>query len=353
MSLTTACDAEPGACTVTDFAVPAFLATREKTAFNAERGDCWLTLPLRHAGERAVRVAFECIGPADAPCVVVLGGISAHRHLAPSQRYPEQGWWSEQVGPGKALDPQRFRLVSIDWLGANGELDAPLDTADQADALAAVLDALGIRRVHALVGASYGAQVGLQFAVRHGERLRRLLAISGAHRPHPFASAWRSVQRAIVRLGGDAEQQREALAVARQLAVLSYRSPEEFAARFDAPAQRCGDRFEVAAEGYLRNQGERFSERFSAVAYQRLSESIDLHQVAPASVHVPTTVVGVHEDRLVPLDDLRELAQSLAGPSRLVTLHSLYGHDAFLKEVEAIGALISETLAGVPAEVAA
>lgn len=353
MSLTTACDAEPGACTATDFAFPTLFAANDRPYFNAERGDCWLTLPLRHAGTRTVRVAYECVGPADAPCVVVLGGISAHRHLAPSQRYPEQGWWSEQIGPGKALDPRRYRLISIDWLGANGQLDAPLDTADQADALAAVLDALGIRRLHALIGASYGAQVGLQFAARHGERLRRLLAISGAHRPHPFASAWRCVQRAIVRLGGDAEQQREALAVARQLAVLSYRSPEEFAARFDAPAQRCGDRFEVAAEGYLRSQGERFSERFSAVAYQRLSESIDLHQVDPACVRVPTTVVGVHEDRLVPLDDLRELARSLAGPSRFVSLHSLYGHDAFLKEVDAIAALIGETLAGAPTEVAA
>jgi homoserine O-acetyltransferase len=328
-------------------------ASTTPTRFNAERGDCWLTLPLRHADARPVCVSYESIGSADAPCVVVLGGISAHRHLTDSTRYAEPGWWSAQVGIGCALDPRRLRLLSIDWLGARGELDVPLDTADQADALAAVLDALGIRRVHAVIGASYGAQVGLQFAARHGERLRCLLAISGAHRPHPFASAWRSVQRAIVRLGGDTTQQRAALAVARQLAVLSYRSPEEFAARFDAPAQRCGDRFEVAAEPYLCSQGERFSEHFNATAYQRLSESIDLHRVDPNEVRVPTTIVGVHQDRLVPLDDLRELARSLAGPSRLVCLQSPYGHDAFLKEHEAIARLITQTLCDVTTEVAA
>ncbi len=320
---------------------------------DAERGDCWFTLSLRHGGQRTVRVAYESAGPANAPCVLVLGGISAHRHLAASRRYPESGWWPGQVGIGKALDPQRMRLLGIDWLGADGQLDAPLDTTDQADAIAAVLDALGIRRLRALIGASYGALVGLQFAARHGERLRHLLAICGAHRPHPYSSAWRSVQRAILRLAATGEERHHAVAVARQLAVLSYRSPAEFAARFDAPATRCGDRFEVAGEAYLRHQGERFSARFCATAFERLSESIDLHRVDPGHIHVPTTVVGVHEDRLVPLDDLRQLVEALAAPARLVTLHSLYGHDAFLKEDDAIAGVITWVLADAAAEVSA
>ena len=353
MSLTTHDAHHDAACSSNEPAF-AFASADDATPhFHAERGDCWLTLPLRHAGAHAVRIAYEAIGPADAPCVLLLGGISAHRHLASSRRYPEPGCWPQQVGAGKALDPRHVRVLGIDWLGADGQLDVPLDSADQADAIAAVLDALGIRRLLALVGASYGAQVGLQFAARHGERLRRLLAISGAHRPHPFASAWRSVQRAIVQLADDDEARRRALAVARQLAVLSYRSPEEFAARFDAPATRCGDRFEVAAEPYLRGHGERFSARFNATAFQRLSESIDLHRVDPTRIHVPTIVVGVHEDRLVPLDDLRALADTLAAPSRLVPLHSLYGHDAFLKEVDAIATLIGETLASARTGVAA
>src|SRR5690606_24164950 len=103
-------------------------------------------------------------------------------------------------------------------------------------ALAAVLDALAVRRLQALIGASYGAMVGLQFAARHGARVDRLVAISGAHRAHPYATAWRSVQRAIVGLGGNASQRRSALSIARQLALLSYRTPDEFAKRFDAPA---------------------------------------------------------------------------------------------------------------------
>lgn len=320
----------------------------------AERGECWLTLPLRHAGPRTVRIGYECLGPPDAAAIAVLGGISADRHLAASKRYPEAGWWQAQIGADRALNPRRVRLIGIDWLGADGVLDAPIDSADQADALAAVLDALGVRQLHALIGASYGAMVGLAFAARHGQRLRRLLAISGGHRPHPYASAWRSVQRAIVRLGGDAPpRRRAALAVARQLAMLSYRTPEEFAERFGTGPALHDDRCEVAAESYLRACGERFADRFDATAFLRLSESIDLHQVDPSSISVPTTVVAVADDRLVPIADLYDLVERLAGPARLIALRSRYGHDAFLKETDAIDDAIRSVVGAGGTETAA
>lgn len=319
----------------------------------AERGDCWLTLPLRHAGPRTVRIGYECLGPPEAPAIAVLGGISADRHLAASKRYPDAGWWQAQIGAGRALDPHRVRLIGIDWLGADGSLDAPIDSADQADALAAVLDALGVRQLHALIGASYGAMVGLAFAARHGQRLRRLLAISGGHRPHPYASAWRSVQRAIVRLGDGAPQRRAALAVARQLAILSYRTPDEFAGRFDAPPALRDGCCEVAAESYLRACGERFAGRFDATAFLRLSESIDLHQVDPSSISVPTAVVAVADDRLVPIADLYDLVECLAGPARLIALRSRYGHDAFLKETAAIDEAIGSVVLAGGTEIAA
>ncbi len=315
-----------------------------QTPVTAERGDVWATLTLRHQGARAVRVAYECHGPVGAPAVVVLGGISANRHCGASVRYPEKGWWQAQVGVGKPLDPQRHRLIGIDWLGADGELDGAIDTADQADALLAVLDALGIRSLHALIGASYGAMVGLQFAARHGQRLKQLLVVSAAHRAHPFASAWRSIQRNIVRLGQQGGCGDDGLALARQLALLSYRTPEEFAQRFDGAPVATDHAFEVAAEPYLKARGTEFAGRFNADAFVRLSESIDLHSIDPDRVHVPTTVVGIAEDRLVPINDIYDLAERLPALQRLHVLNSLYGHDAFLKETGAIGAVLRNVL---------
>ena len=202
----------------------------------AIRGVLRTTLTLRHAGTRAVQIGYELVGPADAPVVLAAGGISAHRHVVASDTFPEPGWWQTQSGVG--LDTTRVRLLAIDWLGADGELDAPIDSADQADAIAAVLDSLDIDTLAAFVGSSYGAMVGLQFAARYPQRLGRLVAISGAHRSHPYASAWRALQRQAVALGQLQCDASQGLALARQLAMLSYRTPTEFAERFDPDWQQ-------------------------------------------------------------------------------------------------------------------
>src|SRR5690606_9368002 len=177
-------------------------------------------------------------------------------------------------------------------------------------------------------------------------RVDRLVAISGAHRAHPYATAWRSVQRAIVGLGGSASQRRSALSIARQLALLSYRTPDEFARRFDAPAAHRDGVVEFASQPYLQARGADFASRFDATAFLRLSESIDLHRVDPAAIRVPVTLVGNSEDRLVPIADLYALAESLPGRTRLHALRSIFGHDAFLKEHEGIAAILRGALAG-------
>lgn len=313
-------------------------------AVDVIRGEIVRRLPLRHAGEHELRIAYECQGPLGAPVLIVAGGITAHRHAAAHLRDTGPGWWDAQVGAGAAIDTNRLRVLAIDWLGADGTLDAPIDSADQADAIVAVLDALGIARVAAFVGASYGAMVGLQFAARHGQRLDHLVAISGAHRPHPFASAWRALQRNIVRSG--IVDPHAALSLARQLAMLSYRTPEEFAGRFLALPRIDNGIVHCDAEDYLAACGERYAQRWSTTAFLRLSESVDLHAIDPASVRVPTTLVAVSEDRLVPSADIHALAEKLGARRQLHHLRSHYGHDAFLKEDRRIGEILREALAG-------
>ncbi len=311
---------------------------------DARRGIVECDLLLRHAGRRRIGIAHEQLGCGDGPVLLVAGGISAGRHLAAGTTFAEPGWWDAQVGCGLPLDPTHQRILAIDWLGADGTLDAPIDPADQADAIAATLDALGIGSVAAFVGCSYGAMVGLQFAARHGDRLGRLVAISGAHRAHPYASAWRALQRRAVALGALQCDEAAGLALARELAMLGYRTPEEFAARFAAPAQVVHGRVRCAAEDYLDACGRRFVERVPPTAFLRLSESLDLHAVAPEAIHVSTTVVAVEEDRLVPVADAHVLVERLRGRGRLRVLRSRYGHDAFLKETDAIAGLLRDAL---------
>ncbi len=101
----------------------------------------------------------------------------------------------------------------------------------------ALLDHLGMQKLGAIVGASYGGMVALAFGERYPDRVERLVVISAADVAHPMATAWRSVQRSIVRLGISANQPAAGLELARALAMSTYRSPEEFAARFRAAPQ--------------------------------------------------------------------------------------------------------------------
>ncbi|MFZ7095738.1 homoserine O-succinyltransferase MetX [Luteimonas dalianensis] len=311
---------------------------------NAARGVLPLELDLRHGGRRALRLAWESLGPEDAPAVFVAGGISAHRHLAATAEFPERGWVDGLVGSGRALDPACRRIVSFDYVGADGRIDAPLDTADQADAVVALLAALDIQQLHGFVGYSYGALVGLQLAVRHPALLQRLVAVSGAHRAHPWASAWRALQRRALALGELQCSDAQGLSLARQLAMLSYRTADEFGERFDAPPEIVNGRVRVAAEDYLDAVGAQFAARTPLTAWLRLSESIDLHRVDPAAVAVPTTVVAVEGDRLVPLADSVALVEGLATPGQLRILRSQWGHDAFLKDTDRIDAILHAAL---------
>jgi len=289
---------------------------------------------LQHA-----RLAWHCVGPDEAPLVVVLGGISAHRRAcAPDGR----GWFEAQCGAGRALDSTRFRLLGIDWLGGvdgstgpheNADFPA-VSTADQARALLLLLNRFGVRRVHLLVGASYGGNVAQQLAVLLGDRLRHLVLFSAAHRPSQFGLALRHVQRAILDLGNDTKA---ALALTRALAVLGYRTPQGVEGRFGDDAAG------TQVLSWLDHHGETFATRFDAAAYRILSTSVDAHRIDPATIAAPTTQFAVREDLIVPLSLLREYAER-ARQCELVEISSAYGHDAFLKEEKLVGNVLRSAL---------
>ena len=302
----------------------------------ASRGEESFTLAMRHSGLRQVTLRYELTGPSDAPLVIVGGGISAGRHVISSEEFAEPGWWEAQK---PALSSAR--VLAIDWIGADGAFDCPIDPADQASAIATLLDRLGIPRVAGFAGASYGAMVGLHFAALYPERLGALLSVSAGASAHPFSSACRSLQRkavAIGELGGDPAA---GVALARALAMLTYRTADEYRVRFDAAPTVDGDLVRVSAEDYLDAQGLRYAGRTTAAAYRRLSESIDLHCVDPAAVRLPATFVAVESDWLVPIEDIRALADAVGG-ARFVLMPSLYGHDGFLKEEAQMAAILIE-----------
>lgn len=262
--------------------------------------------------------------------VGALGGISAHKQVS-----GVEGWWGELAGPGKALDTDQLRLVGIDWL----EGDAT--TADQADHLARALDAEGIDRLDLLCGSSFGGNVALWFAARYPARVARLAIIGAAHRTHPMATALRSLQRRVVELGLETGRGGDALAIARGIAMTTYRTAEEFAGRFDTCPDVTGS---FPVESYLRHQGTRYATRNTPERFLALSLALDLHAVDPATITTPALLVAFEGDAIAPPWQMAELRDHLGGPAELVVLKSIYGHDAFLKEAESLGALLRTQL---------
>jgi homoserine O-acetyltransferase/O-succinyltransferase len=334
---------------------------------------------LYHGGRLSnVRVAWRLVGPANAPVVCALGGISSNRRVFDLDE-PRKGWWSEVVGPGRPLDAERFRVLSFDYLGGSAETTGPtgtiaapvatrpaathlaqaaavtdatppvafpnISTYDQAELLVRLLNNLGIKSLRAIVGGSYGGMVALAFGERYPERVSRLIVIGAADRTHPMATAWRSVQRRILQFAVECGRPKDGLQLARALAMSTYRSAEEFEARFDGAPTPGAARFSFPVEQYLFARGSDFAEKHKPEAIVCLSESIDLHRVEAARIFVPTTIVAIREDQLVPLTDLRGLAARLPA-ARLHEISSIYGHDAFLKESDQLRGIFSVALGG-------
>ena len=294
--------------------------------FTLERGDVL---------KRDVVRAREYGNP-DGPLVIVLGGISATRYVA-DNGCVGPGWWSPLVRAGGPINLDTLCVVGYDF-APNSDADnqaVTITTSDQARRLAALIDHLG-RPADAVIGSSYGGMSALALAQNHPETLKQLCVIGAGHRPYPIGVGWRGIQRRIVRLGIAAGRPKDGLKLARELAMTTYRTPEEFADRFNLKeTQSAPSAFDICS--YLGSRGDAFAQAMDAQRFLAMSESIDLHRVEPERISTPTLLMSAISDQLAPLPDMRELRDRLAGPSELFTFTSLFGHDAFLKEYDAMG----------------
>ena len=288
-------------------------------------------------------------GREGAPLVIVAGGISAGRFVHRTETNG-LGWWSDAVSTNGPIDLRRCQVLAFDYAPKAVTAGAPNDagtvtitTQDQARLLKLLLNRLGVDKAAAFVGCSYGGMVGLAFAERYPSRIEQLIVVSAAHRPHPLATAWRGIQRRILRLALEAGKPEEGVALARELAMTTYRTPDEFAERFDNTAPlHAGQSYPVCE--YLTARGRAYRTHTTPSRWLSLSDSIDRHSVTPETIRTPTTLVGFTSDRLVPIDDMRELAARLPTLWRFVEAPSLYGHDAFLKEDALVGDILRSTL---------
>ncbi len=280
-------------------------------------------------------------------------------------------WWPRLFSEGGLLQGDGICVIGINMLGscygstgpaaidpATGSPYGPhfplVDIRDNVALQAKLLEKLGIRRLKLVMGASIGGMQALAWAIQFPERVERVISI-GAAPLNAMGLGLNHLQRRMIKL--DPEQPpHEGLALARALAVCTYKSAELFEYRFARKPDRSGDgqRFDVA--GYLDYQGERFVDRFDANAYLAITRTMDAFdptrgypspEAAYSRIQAEVTLVGISSDWLFPPQEIAALAEMLgkAGVhSDYRELFSSHGHDAFLAEPDELARLLSPLL---------
>lgn len=340
-----------------------------------------------------VRLAFETWGrpaPDGSNAVLVLHALTGDSHVAGPARpgHPTPGWWDGLVGPGRALDPDRWFVVAPNVLGGCQGSTGPssltpdgrrwggdfpfLTQRDQVAAEAGLADALGIERWALVIGGSMGGMRALEWAVSYPGRTGALLLLATTAAASAEQIAWADVQLRAIRSdpnwrGGHYHDKggpgpHTGLGLARRIAHVTYRSEPELDVRFGRAPQDTedpwnGGRYQV--ESYLGHHAAKLVRRFDAGSYVVLSEAMNSHDIgrgrggvraALRRVTAPTLVAGVGSDRLYPPAQQGELAAGISTADGLRLIESAHGHDGFLIEVEQVAALVRELVSREPAE---
>ena len=301
---------------------------------------------LEHGGVlKNDRICARIYGQKDAPVIVIPGGISASRFIADGQdgKNGSGGWWKEIVKTGGAIDLSQFQVLGFDVAPGpqNSNKRHTITTNDQAKRLAHLLDFLGLKTVHAIIGMSYGGMIGMSFAALYPQRLAKLCVFGAAHRPWPFAVGLRGIGRRIIEQCQEMGDAKAGLKLARQLAMTTYRSPEEFVQRFSAKPNKLNPaKFDVG--DYLEHCGNKYPDIMPVNRYLTLSESIDLHHIDASKISVPTRLIAVSNDQLAPPSEMQSFANNISGQVRLDIIDSIYGHDSFLKSTELLAPILAD-----------
>lgn len=330
-----------------------------------------------------VRVRYETYGPDPNRAerqVLIFHALTGSAHVA-GEYTPEVletlsplekafgpvGWWDALIGPGKPLDTRRYFVLCVNLVGSCYGSTGPLSlnpltgrpygpsfprltVRDLVRIHLRLLDILGVNEV-TVIGGSLGGMLALEFALMAPERTEKAWVIAAPARHGPWARAFNRLGKLAILQDPTFQQgcyspkeQPPGLALARGLAMLSYRSPKSFELRWGQEPYR--------GETYVIYQGEKFLRRFDANAYLILLDVMDSHDVSRGRDDLyrvlsrlksgRTLFLGIESDLLYPAWEIRQVARWSGG--EYVELQSPHGHDAFLIETEAMSRILQDFL---------
>jgi homoserine O-acetyltransferase/O-succinyltransferase len=344
---------------------------------------------ITEGGQRLdhAEIAYETWGrlsPRRDNVILLIHALTGDAHAASHHEADQPGWFEGMIGPGRALDTNRFHVICTNLLGGCSGSTGPrsinpatgqrynlafpaLTVRDLVRAQARLLDKLGIKRVHTVIGGSLGGMQALEWAIMYPDRVGRIVPIASSAYFSPQGIAYNEVQRRAILMDpdfnngnyDDENKPEQGLAVARMLGMITYQSDELMTSRFGRSTEakyhhwpEFQNRFDV--EGYLHYQGDKLVNRFDANSYLYLTRAMDSHDIgwkrdgyenALQHIDVPTLGVGISSDILFPAKYTIDFVERLARIGRdanYCEIESPHGHDAFLKDFDRLDALVRD-----------
>ena len=338
-----------------------------------------------------VTVAYETYGELNkekSNAILICHALTGDAHAAgwhEGDRKP--GWWEIVIGPGKALDSEKYFIICSNVLGGckgttgpssinpkTGKeygLDFPVITIkDMVKVQRKLIDSFGINQLSAIIGGSMGGMQVLQWMVSYPKRMKKAVPIATAAMSSPQQIAFNEVGRQSIFSDPDwnrgnyyetGKKPKNGLSLARMIAHITYLSEESMDIKFGRGLQ---DKDEISydfttdfqVESYLHHQGESFVKRFDANSYLFITKAVDLFDLTInkslidgfKDVEAKVEVISVDSDWLYPTEQSTEIVTSLNANDVEVSfseIKSNYGHDAFLLEKGQLNYIFSKFLA--------
>ncbi|MDO5860707.1 homoserine O-acetyltransferase [Methanobrevibacter sp.] len=337
-----------------------------------------------------VTVAYETYGELNkekSNAILICHALTGDAHAAGWHEGDKKpGWWEIVIGPGKAIDSEKYFIICSNVLGGckgttgpssinpkTGKeygLDFPVITIkDMVKVQKKLVDSFGINQLSAIIGGSMGGMQVLQWMITYPKMMKKAIPIATSAMSYPQQIAFNAVGRQAIfsdpnwnngNYYGTGKKPENGLSLARMIAHITYLSDESMDLKFGRGLQ---DKDEISydftidfqVESYLRHQGRTFVKRFDANSYLYITKAVDLFDVSVNNslsdgfkdVEAKVEIISVDSDWLYPTEQNKEILTALNANDVEVSyseIKSNYGHDAFLLEKGQLNFIFSKFL---------